>query len=576
MYSKLKNVQVIISLLKQNNIKHLVLSPGTRDVPLVHSVEQDSFFKCYSMVDERSAAYFALGLSEYLGEPVCLSCTSSTATCNYLPAVQEAFDRGIQLVLLTADRNNYLLKQGEDQLIEQDGMYGEFVKCAVNLPIVNNDKDLDYCVRKTNEALLELNHFGKGPVQINFQVQVIDLCREKYLPNYRRVERILLNEQTNIDEKIKHLKEKNRVMIVWGQAYYFDERKKKIEALLEEFSKKYDCVVVREETSNIRTSKCLKTCIAVEAMTDTEFQSYAPDIVITIGNHFFSFLKYNLRNIGSRIEHWRVCDDGSYLDNFSALTTIYQCSPEQFLEKITQGVENSSKSQYFDLWKRRVDSVVYPDLKFTNFSVIRDFARVIPENSLVHLTILNSLRMFNLTCNKNVRAFCNLGCDGIDGGVSTFLGQAITEEKPAFIVSGDLSYFYDIYSSTLAHKKNIRMLIINNFAGGEFHNNFGLEKIETLNDYIAAGHTSKVQQFISSTDFKYLNASNQAELDKQLEIFIKESDKPIILEVFTDAHQDAQTLKKFYSLNKKLTFKEKMKKNGKELAKKILKKLKVI
>ena len=199
MYSELKNVQVILSLLKQYGICNMVLSPGTRNVPLVHSVEQDSFFKCYSMVDERSAAFFALGLAETMNQPVCISCTSSTATCNYLPAIVEARARGIKLVVLTADRDNYLLKQGEDQLIPQDNMFGEFTVSDVNLPIVQNERELKYCIRKCNEALIACtNRDNPGPCQINFQINRIDLCRNSILPIYRKVDVIYLDENEKL------------------------------------------------------------------------------------------------------------------------------------------------------------------------------------------------------------------------------------------------------------------------------------------------------------------------------------------------------------------------------------------
>lgn len=575
MYTKLKNVQVIISLLKQNGIKHLVLSPGTRDAPLVYSVERDPFFTCYSMVDERSAAYFALGLSMQLDEPVCLSCTSSTATCNYLPAVKEAYKKKVQLVLLTADRNNYLLKQGEDQLIVQEGMYGNYVKAAVNLPIVNNQQDLLYCIRKTNEALLELDHFGKGPVQINFQVQVIDLCREKELPHYRKVERVNIDNNKTWDRKRTELSKFKKIMIVYGESYYSEEQRQRITAALNSFSEKFNCIVSYEVTSNISCKNALRTCLVAEAMTDKEFTQYAPDLVITFGNHFFSFLKYKLRNSGDRIVHWRVCEDGSYQDNFDALTTIFECKDDYFINTICEGVTTSSSHNYFELWNDRLQKVVFPNLGFTNFYAIQRLSNNISSNSLVHLTILNSLRLFNFTCKNHVRAFSNLGADGIDGGMSTFFGQASIEDDLAFIIAGDLSFFYDLNSSLLQHKRGIRVFLINNFAGSEFHNNFGLDKIASLNKYIAAGHKSRAKSFVKATNFSYLSATNHEELENALQQFIKPSEEPILLEVFTDAHTDSQTLKKFYAMNVVLTPKEQLYRLAKKIARNGLKKLRL-
>lgn len=128
MYTKIKNVQILVSLLKQHHIRHLVLSAGTRHVPLAHSVENDDYFHCYSVVDERSAGYFALGLAKELGEPVAIACTSSTATCNYVPPVAEAYYQKVPLLILTGDRDPYYLNQLEDQMIDQVDMYRNFCK----------------------------------------------------------------------------------------------------------------------------------------------------------------------------------------------------------------------------------------------------------------------------------------------------------------------------------------------------------------------------------------------------------------------------------------------------------------
>ena len=186
MYTSLKNVQVLVSLLKQYGIHHLVLSPGTRDVPLVHTVETDPFFQCYSMVDERSAAYFALGIAESTGEPVGFTCTSSTAACNYLPAVMEASERKIPLIALTADRDYRHLYQMEDQMILQTGMYAPYTFWNVQLPTVRDREDEWYCIRKVNEALIELWE-GSCPVQINYEVIRTDLFYDGEVPTYRKI-----------------------------------------------------------------------------------------------------------------------------------------------------------------------------------------------------------------------------------------------------------------------------------------------------------------------------------------------------------------------------------------------------
>ena len=168
MYTEVRSYQIIIDLLKQNGIKNCVLSAGSRNVPFVHSVEEDDFFNCYSVVDERSAGYFALGLAQELNEPVVISCTSSTATCNYWPPVAEAYYQNVPIIVLTSDRDLRRVGQWEDQLIDQVDMYDRHVRKSVNLPVINDKDDEIYCERLVNEALLELNNNGaKGPIHIN-------------------------------------------------------------------------------------------------------------------------------------------------------------------------------------------------------------------------------------------------------------------------------------------------------------------------------------------------------------------------------------------------------------------------
>ena len=216
MYSKIKNVQIIVSLLKQHNIKHIVLSAGTRHVPIAHSVENDDFFVTYSVVDERSAGYYALGLSKQLGEPVALACTSSTATCNYTPAIAEAYYQKVPLLFLTGDRDPYCLDQLEDQMINQVDMYRNFCKKCVSLPVVETEKDVWYCQRLVNEAILELNHHGCGPVQINFPINqsINDIADASVpeLPLYNKIERFeLTTPEEKWAAKVDELKKKSRI-----------------------------------------------------------------------------------------------------------------------------------------------------------------------------------------------------------------------------------------------------------------------------------------------------------------------------------------------------------------------------
>lgn len=575
MYTNLVNVQVIISLLKQNNISHVVISPGTRNVPFVHSVETDPFFHCYSIVDERSAAYFAIGLSEALNEPVCVSCTSSTATCNYMPAVKEAYDRGIQLVVLSADRDYHYLYQMEDQMIDQVEMYGKYVNCFVDLPVVRSKEDEWYCVRKVNLALMELNRFRKGPVQINFQVinPKVYTCSE--LPQYRKITRYSTSEDDRVWQALADkLSKKKRILVLCGQNW---KNSDKLCAGLHDFFRKTNSVISYDYFANVYHPDFIKTVLVTESMEAEEFQDYLPDLVITLGSHLWSFVKLKLRAYPGQYEHWSITPVGEIEDAFMSLTSIFECEPDCFFEKINTFLTGTNDRIYYQLWKDRVARVKIPKLPFSNFLVVQKLMERVPENSIVHLTILNSIRLTQFSEVKNrIQCYANLGADGIDGSLSTFLGQASGKKDTLnFLVSGDLSFLYDANGTLIQLGKNSRFLVINNFAGAEFHKNFDTKAIPMIDDYIAAGHKTKIGDFVSDLDILYLSASNEAELISGLEIFCRENDSPIVFEVFTDAETDAQTLLRFYAENRSHSKVMKVRKI-KNKAKHLLERLKVI
>ena len=564
MYSSVKNVQILISLFKQHNIKYFVNSPGSRNTPLVHSIENDPDFTCFSIVDERSAAFFALGLSEALDETVCVTCTAATATCNYAPAMKEAYERNIQLIALTADRERYELFQMKEQLINQVNMYNEFVKYAIDVPEVKNADDELYANRIINEALLELNHKGKGPIQINYSVVDWGNFSVKEIPKQRLISR-MEKEEINSEELKKKLENKNRIIFYIGMDISKNDELTKLLNIVE---KQYKSVVLCDNYSNISGEHFINASVLGECITRNEVDKIIPDLVITIGTVFYSPLRNFFTSKKYNFEHWHIAMDGVINDAFKKLTTVFECLPTDFLKAI-QNESSNNDYQYYKQWKERIDKVQYNNLGFTNFSVIKDFCNIVPENSIVHASVLNAIRISNYFGFKDsVKCYANVGADGIDGALSTFIGEANATDKLAFLLIGDLSFLYDLNSIDYIDKSNMRILVINNYAGAEFYKNFGLQMIPTLDKHVAARHHTKVKNAILSKNIEYLKAENQEELNAGLKKLVKKSDKPIILEVFTDANTDAITLKKFWSDNRIENSQEKVKK----LLKKVLSK----
>lgn len=570
MYTPLKSYQVIISLLKQNNIRHLVLSAGTRNIPFVQSVENDPYFDCYSVVDERSAAYMALGMSLRLNEPVVISCTSSTATCNYFPAIAEAFHQGAQLIVLTSDRNPALLNQREDQMIDQVGMYGKFVKKCVNLPIVNTDEDLWFCERLVNEAILATYQHGRGPVQINIpMLSYYSRCNEPNILTARKID--LCSYETPADEWKKCadiLNGKKRIMVICGQNNYTSPE---FNSLLKEFGKKYKNVLLAEYMANIEVEDAINPFLPFDTNTlsSNAFNEFLPEIVISLGTNVMSGIKAQLRQKAGLFEHWGVEESGNVVDMYKSLTKVFECSPEYFLRYFIDHVNDEAKDTvYLDEVKKYVGNIKLPELPYSNNTVIQQMAARIPDGSILHLSINNSIRIINYCGlpNRTIKVYANIGTHGIDGCLSSFIGQAVTSDKLSFLIIGDLSFFYDMGAMRIRHiPKTARILMINNYGGGEFHYSTTLAIDPTMDLHTSAAHKTEAQGWVESVGFKYYAVHNEVELKTALDAFFdSDSDKPIFIEAFSDMEIDATNTHKMERYNREETTTEEIKRVAKE------------
>ena len=550
MYSNIPGVQILLSLLKQHNIRHLVISPGTRNTALVHSVECDDFFKCYSVVDERSAGFFALGLSEELDVPVCVTCTAATATCNYMPAIKEAYERNIQLVALTADQDTYSKFHMGDQNINQTNMYDNYVKCAVDVPKIQNKNDYWYFNRCVNEALLSLNHNGKGPIQINFRMdytlEELSYFPKNTIDKTRCIKRYNIND-INWNELSKKLENKKIIVFCGSEYMESDETKKSIL----EFKKKTGAVILADYYSNIIDDEVINPSVLGDVYGGKDVDLLKPDLIILTGSVVYAPIKFNNGLFKTGVVTWEISEDGRLNDGFRNVEKILEMKTLDFFVNINSRLNYNSNKNYYNIWKNTIELIKYPDLEYTHFNAIKKFLEKIPNDSIIHMSVLDAIRISNyLKMPNNVRCFANIGADGIDGALSTFLGQASKTDKLSFLLIGDLSLMYDMNALYSKIPSNVRIIVINNFAGSEFYKNFGLERIKTLNKHIAAGHNTTMEQLPALDDFKYLRATNDEELDNNLNIFKSKSDKPIILEIITDANQDANKLKEFWKINK--------------------------
>lgn len=544
MYTRLENVQIVIALLKKHGIKHLVLSAGQTNYPFVHSVENDPYFTCYSVVDERSAAFFAIGIAQELGEPVAISCTASTACCNYSSAITEAFYQKIPLLILTSDRDVRKRGQLETLMIEQDHMYRDITKKEVTLPDINQPGDFRYCERIVNEAILELEHRGKGPVHINMpsygKPNQVDV---ESLPEVHMITRYEYANQKVWEEKKRELLAAKRIMLLIGQHETFAKEEQNA---LDQFQKHYNCVIVEEHMGNVNRPYALNMNPVMSNTSGEPLQELAPDILITMGTHIqvgwsrFAEMHPN---------HWCVNENGDLVDACESLTTIFECSDLQFLEYFAEGVDSENDGVFYGKWQAAVDAVTCPELPLCHVFAIQNLLSRLPEKGILHLSIQNSIRLsqyFDIP--EGIKCYANLGGLGIDGSMSTFLGQAAVNPNLAFLIIGDLSFFYDMNSLKIKHNRNnVHIMLLNNGGGAEFYQNNG--KNETIDLHTAARHTSDAKAWAKACGFKYYGVTSKEEYMGAIDEFVGLHDTPVLMEVFTDLETDMNALRELNRVN---------------------------
>lgn len=551
MYSNLKNVQYLLSGLKAYGISKVVVSPGNSHNAIVRSLEEDHYFSTYNIVDERSAAFFACGLIQELKEPIAICCTSGTAASNYLTGVTEASRRGLPLVVLTGDKNPYYLAQYEDQMIDNMSIFREVVRYGCTIPIVENENDEWYCQRVINEALLELNHHGTGPVHINIPIEKGMLAigndfTTQELPPFKKINRFdLLCRDKKLNQVINSLKGK-RIFIICGQDDHIPQEEVE---LIETITAKYNCVFGTDKLSNLHCKGTIEVTRVAKRLTYS-ISELLPDVVISIAGNPCMDFKFRFKDAPSHIEHWIVNEEGRIADPFKKLTSVFEGNTIQFLEAMASLGTEDIEQEYYTAWKTNYKKVEIPEFPFSNLYTVQKLMNNMPKGANLNIANSTSIRIaqyFDL--DESIQVYCNRGVNGIDGCVSTFIGQAAADlKKLNFLIVGDLAFFYDMNSIWNRYVgKNVRIMLNNNEGAALFHFNQGTISYPTLNENIAAEHFAVAKRWVESRGFKYLCARSKEVFDENLDLFLSaDGDAPIFFEVFTHKKEDANAQRDFY------------------------------
>lgn len=547
-YTTEKNVQIIISLLKQHGIKQVIASPGSANMALVASMQCDPFFKMFSAVDERSAAYIACGMASESGEPVVITCTGATASRNYMPGMTEAYYRKLPVLAITSTQALSKVGHHIAQVIDRSVIPKDVARLSVTLPIVTNDDEVWDCEIKVNKAILELKRQGGGPAHINLPTTYDHEYVIRDIHNYRKIYRITHGCQLPALPK-------GRIAIIIGAHSKWTSSETK---LIEEFCANHNAVVFHDHTSGYNGEYGVNYALAGSQVTFNSDHNN-PELIIHLGEVSGDY--YTLK-ISSK-EVWRVNPDGEIRDTFRKLTNVFEMDESSFFNLYNEG-STSGENEYHAHCKNQLAELrtKTPSVPFSNIWIASQLADKIPDDSSMHFGILNSLRAWNFfDLPKNVTTTSNVGGFGIDGALSTSLGAALARtDHLVFCILGDLAFFYDM--NTLGNRhipNNVRILMVNNGKGTEFKqyghvsSSFG----DSLDKFVAAsGHFGNqsptlVKNYAEDLGFTYLSASNKEEFSLNTDKFLSKgpSGQPIIFEAFTNSDDECEALCEFMNID---------------------------
>lgn len=540
----------MVALLKAHGIKDIVLSPGSRNSPLIHSFAMDGGFTCYTITDERSAGFFAIGVIQAVNRPVAVCCTSGTASLNLGSAIAEAFYQQLPLLAITADRPQAWLGQMDGQTVPQAGMFRDITRHSVQLPQINTDEDAWYCNRLINEAILALDNRVKGPAHINIPLaEPLFGFHTAELPEARVIRQSPANytigRNDGYDKRFNAFPQK---IIVAGQL----QPGNRIAPLLDSLRESCGVVVLSEHISNINGNETARFDTMLYAADEEMSQALTPGLVISLGGHITSKrLKQFIRS-GNIREHWHISPAGEVADTFQRVTDIIRSDEETFLAYLLETGEKQSQA-FRQQWKEACSAVSEPEAAYSDLWAAGLLMNNLPEGSALQLANSSSVRLAQLfDLPPAVQVFSNRGTNGIDGSLSTAVGYAAASGKPTFLLIGDLSFFYDMNGLWNKYTGSNLRILLNNNAGGEiFHTLPGLNKSEALREYIAAAHQTEAKAWAEQQGFRYLPARNPGELEQRLPAFFDMgNDRPVLLEVFTSMDQNAEQIRSYYHQQK--------------------------
>ena len=546
-YPKIPLAQSIIQICLVKGVTDIVISPGSRNAPLTIGFANHPDFNCYSIADERCAAFFATGMAQQLKKPVALVCTSGSALLNYYPAIAEAFYSQIPLLVISADRPHDKIDIGDGQTIRQENVYANHILYSANLTEEAgslNDSEVNKAIHK---AIAE-----KGPVHINapFEEPLYDTLEQLSVDP---VISLPISEATGFNMDLRRFAEKwnkaKKKLILVG----VNEPDSISDDIIQQLAADPSVVVMTETTSNLHHKSFLNSIdTIITPFTDEDFKAFAPDLLLTFGGMVVSKrVKAWLRKYPPA-EHWHVDSLRAY-DTYGALTQHIEADPDMFFEHflpIVTIVESdyNEKAQKLKAYRKVKHEEYLQEVPFSDFKAFQLILPSLKNNSQLQISNSAGIRYAQLfDINPSIEVFCNRGTSGIDGSTSTAIGAAVASGTQTTLITGDISFFYDsnaLWNSYIP--KDFKIIIINNGGGGIFRILPGHKENAVFNTYFETEHNLTAEHLAKMYGFRYYMARDEDSLKAKLSILMDGNEYPQILEIFTPAKENDKVLKEYF------------------------------
>lgn len=553
-----KNVQLFVQQLVAHGLRFVVCSPGSRNAPLIIAFNQHPEIECIVIPDERSAAFYALGMSQHTSYFVAVVCTSGSAVLNYYPAIAESFYQSVPMIVITADRPEEWVNQGDGQTIVQKDVFKNHVLYSETVPEINQGNVSEWMIKRiVGEGISYLVNGKIGPIHFNVPLSEPLYVQEELVLNsaptlLQKAALSLSFSKNQLTEIQTTWRNSTRKMVLIGQ----NKPDKQLKLLLEQLALDTSVVILTEHTSNCYLQRSISSIDRTLERMDTSLEeNYHPEILLVLGGAIVSKrIKTFLRKIHPK-QTWKVGYDFPFMDTYQSLNHTFEMNSCDFISTL---VTLKTKSNYAEIWFKLQSEASDLGTEFidsletiSDLKVIEQITQSLPNDSHLHLANSSVIRYALLMHpSSKVTYWCNRGTSGIDGSTSTACGAAfMAKDTLHTLITGDISFFYDsnAFWNNL-NLPNLRIVMINNGGGGIFKIIPGPSSTEELDDFFVFDQNFSAKYICKTFGIHYTEIADLSKLKDVLPSFFEKDEYPKqkLIEIFTPKDENANILNNYF------------------------------